>query len=46
MSKRECGLYVVNLPSYNQDQFINLVYKGNQARFQADKKSFLDHVEA
>ena len=38
MSKRECGLYVVNLPPYDQDKFINFVNKGNQARFQADKK--------
>ena len=40
MSKRECGSYVVNLPSYDQDKFLNLVYKGNQSRFKADKKAF------
>ena len=45
MSKRECGLYVVNFTSLWSRQIHQSCYKGDQARFQADKKSFLDHVE-
>ena len=40
MSKRECGSYVVNLPPNDQDKFFYFVYKGNQAKFQFDKKAF------